>query len=595
MSKQKMLFSSSKIQSKFLVVYMAALILPISVIGLLLLLGETAMMRQYNQDLLDSDSQRVRAILFELTNQAYYISEDICDDENIRNLISGDYESQDDFRKDAFNISIFNSTMERSSQIESIVIYSNHPNLAPGNHFEPVTEEIASSQWYSRALNQSSVFWTIINHEDAFGNTYSYLSLVRRIPIIASDREAVVVIKLSDNYLKSRISTSEYHTILSLDKGNVFFSDDRSLYNNAPPYFIDYSDPFYSYMGLVKINDTKYLSSISCFSLYHANSTVYLCTFSLDSAQNISNLAFFYLAILSVAIILPATLMFLFIKHFSKRVEILRTRMHKASLEDYTIPLAPINRQDELDDVYKDLDILIKNIREKEALIYQSELNAKELRNEQQQIEYKMLASQINPHFLYNTLETIRMKAITAGNRDVADAVKMLGKSMRYVLENTATSSTSLQNELDYVVTYLNIQRLRFEDRVNYTLDISEDVHPESISVLSLLLQPIVENSILHGLERITENGQIHISVMLESPEILKITVSDNGHGLSPEELASLRDKLSTPGLKLQTSIGLYNIHERIRLYYGSDFGVTIDSIVNEGTSVIVRIPRITL
>lgn len=585
--------STTKIRTQFMLVYLFALVVPILVIGVMLLIGENTMLMQYNQDLLSSDNQRVHAIMFEITNQAYTYSEDICYDQGLQNILKTDFVNDSEFKKAAVS-SVLSTTYERTAQIDKIKVYTDNPSIISYSFFEHTTEETTESDWYKKAISQSTPFWTILTTSDSFGNIYSYLSLVRKIPLINSDTNAILVISLSDNYLKARISTTEYHTVLSLDEGNVFFCDDRDLYNKPSPYYIDYKDPYFKSVGLYEINDKKYLSSISSFSLYQSSSCIHLCIYSIDAYKNMQRLTFFYLAIMLLAILLPGLIITMYIRHFASRVEILRNRIHKASQEDYTISLA-INGHDELADVYSDLDVLIHNIQQKEAQMYQVVLDAKELKNEQQQMEYKMLASQINPHFLYNTLETIRMKAITAGNKEVADAIKLLGKSMRYVLENTNSSSTTLKNELDYVQIYLSIQKLRFGDRINYELVTDNSIDLEHTAILPLILQPIVENAILHGLERVSENGHIIIYVFSDNSGQLTISVKDNGIGLDEDELKSLREKLTIPNQMLQNSIGLYNIHERIRLYYGSSYGIIIDSTKGEGTIVKISIPEITI
>ena len=145
------------------------------------------------------------------------------------------------------------------------------------------------------------------------------------------------------------------------------------------------------------------------------------------------------------------------------------------------------------------MQVMVQKIKEKDAKMYQALLKEQQLLNEQQVMEMKMLAGQINPHFLYNTLESIRMKSLTSGNREVANAIKLLGKSMRYVLENTGTSLVTLKKELDYVETYLQIQKIRFGDRVNYRIEVIGMLDLEKYLILPLLLQPVVENAIVHG------------------------------------------------------------------------------------------------
>ena len=205
--------------------------------------------------------------------------------------------------------------------------------------------------------------------------------------------------------------------------------------------------------------------------------------------------------------------------------------------------------------------------------------------------ELKMLQAQINPHFLYNTLESIRMKALTSGNREVANAIKLLGKSMRYVLENTGTSLVTLKKELDYVETYLQIQKIRFGDRVNYRIEVAGIPDLEEYLLLPLLLQPIVENAIVHGLEQVGENGQIDIRVDVPEDELLRIAISDNGCGMSTEQLETLRIRMAQKTLDRTASIGLCNINQRIRLYYGESYGMTIESIQGEGTCITLKIP----
>jgi len=247
-----------------------------------------------------------------------------------------------------------------------------------------------------------------------------------------------------------------------------------------------------------------------------------------------------------------------------------------------------------LTEAYEDLKNMVNDIKEQEAKMYEAELNEKELRNNQQIMEYKMLASQINPHYLYNTLETIRMKALTMGNKEVADCIKILGKTLRYVLQNTGTTSTTLAKEIEHVENYLAIQKLRFGERINYFINIEEGLETSKYVVLPLLLQPIVENAVVHGLENIDSKGLIDISVSHNDFEELQITISDNGMGMKPEEFEKMQQKLKTPNLKLESSIGVYNISERIRLHYGEEYGLHLESEYGKGTKVTIYLPVIT-
>ena len=263
--------------------------------------------------------------------------------------------------------------------------------------------------------------------------------------------------------------------------------------------------------------------------------------------------------------------------------------MHNASQGNYEISDS-FEGEDEISEAFRDLNVMIQDILTKEASVYKAQIREQELINQQQQMEFRMLSSQINPHFLYNTLETIRMRSLKAGNRDVANAVKLLGKSMRYVLQNTTTSFTSLENELDYIETYLAIQRLRFHDKVNYSLRIPPDMNVADYQIMPLLLQPIVENAILHGLEETEENGRI-ILHLTKRQENLYIDIFDNGCGMTPAEIRKMKNNIYHHPEDSSKSIGLYNIYERIRLCYGDEYGLCIRSKKDFGTLITVIIP----
>lgn len=182
------------------------------------------------------------------------------------------------------------------------------------------------------------------------------------------------------------------------------------------------------------------------------------------------------------------------------------------------------------------------------------------------------------------------MRAVRAGNMEVANAIKLLGKSMRYVLENTMTSYTTLKKELDYIEMYLAIQKLRFHDRINYSLRVQPDISIENYPMLPLLLQPIVENAAIHGLEEVEECGKIIIHISAKE-ELLHIDIFDNGSGMALGKLEEMERMVFHRPEDTTRSIGLHNIYQRIQLCYGKEYGFTIRSRQNIGTLVRVTLP----
>ena len=582
----------TNIRQQLYTIYFAALFLPIMIIGIFLLMNTYTLLANYHRDLLESDNLRVKNVLFEITTQVYNISENLIFDENIKEILSTDYEQRTNLIQKAGNLTVVDNNAQNHAEIEGIEIYTDNPTFTDYKQFYKTDEDIQKSDWYQKAISQSSVFWIPMTTTDKYGNEYWNLSLVRRIPLTDAEYNAVLVIKISDNYLRTRINSQEYAAMISVNEGEVFFNSDRSQYGIKQKVSIDYDENYYQYTGTKKINGVTYFVDVSTLNLYQSDSRLYICTMNDQGYVSIKRILTICVLILAVAILIPGIIIHYFTEYFTSRVLILRKAMHQASNEDYDIR-SFIQGEDEISEAFSDLEIMIQNIKKKDADMYEAQINKAELLNEQQVMEFKMLASQINPHFLYNTLETIRMKAFKANDREVARAIKLLGKSMRYVLENTGTSFTTLSKELEHIKVYLDIQKLRFTDKFDSEIEVMEDIDPGKLLILPLLLQPVVENAILHGLEEKEKGGLIHILVrkQLEEEELLCIEVSDNGNGMTEEALAFLQSTIEEKDISRNKSIGLYNINQRIKLTYGQKYGVKIFSNIEEGTRVSLFIP----
>lgn len=580
-----------KIKRQMYTLYVAALLIPVTVVGVILIVNAERMLNSHYIELLRSDNLRVRTFLSEVTTQTYNTSENICSYRGLQRLLAEEHEDNTAFIRAVNGDNQLDSIIYNQDQIAAIQIYSDNPDIYNYKQFYRVTGEVTGQEWYKRAVSSSGVFW--IAMEGSFTSGSNNLCLVRSIVLPDSEYNAVLVIRLSDRYLRSKIN-SDILDAISLDEGGIVYSSGSAWYGKDQLVDIDYSDNYYRYSGTTEVDGRQYFAVLSTLKMYRSTSRMYVCSLSDSGYETIGSIVQSYLTILLLAILIPGVIFSLFTGHFTGRVSLLREEMHKASNQDYDI-ISAFSGRDELTEAFEDLKVMVRAIQEKDAKMYEAELNEAELRNEQQIMEYKLLAGQINPHYLYNTLETIRMKALTAGDREVATAIKILGKTLRYVLENTGTFSTTLGKELDYIENYLSIQKLRFGDRINYELKIQEGLEVEHYRILPLLLQPVVENAVIHGLESTGKDGQIQVEIASEEKDQLLLTVSDNGQGMTPEELEELQSKLETPNLNLKSGIGLYNTNQRIRLFYGEDYGIRVESAPGQGTRVYLLLPAVTV
>jgi len=217
------------------------------------------------------------------------------------------------------------------------------------------------------------------------------------------------------------------------------------------------------------------------------------------------------------------------------------------------------------------------------------------------QAQYLALQNQINPHFLYNSLEGIRGEAIAAGLDNVAEMTEALATFFRYTISNVEHLVT-IEDELANIENYYIIQQYRFGERLNLSIEYDCEDKAEILKYClpKLTLQPIVENSIFHGIERKMGKGNVLIKFET-TPHRLIITVSDDGLGMEEDRLRELNEKLNTPSFDYvkpdggkKAGIGIINVNSRIKLLFGEEYGINIYSTVGVGTDVEITLPLIT-
>lgn len=212
-----------------------------------------------------------------------------------------------------------------------------------------------------------------------------------------------------------------------------------------------------------------------------------------------------------------------------------------------------------------------------------------EIANKDNQL--KALQAQINPHFIYNILQSIGALALQNNVPKIYDLTTSLGKMMRYTM-NTSEPIVELSKEVDEVKTYLELQKQRFKQKLIYNISIADDI--KNLSIPKMILQPLVENYFKHGFEHIEKPGEIWIDINKIHPKLLMITVEDNGKGIAPDRLLFVQQKLNeekTNAISIDQSIGLSNVLSRIQLYFNEHAKMEIANREPNGVKITLQIP----
>ncbi len=199
--------------------------------------------------------------------------------------------------------------------------------------------------------------------------------------------------------------------------------------------------------------------------------------------------------------------------------------------------------------------------------------------------ELKALQAQINPHFLYNTLDAIGWMCEEERSKDAVEMVNALARLFRISISK-GHELIPIGKEVEHARSYLMIQNFRYKNQFTYSFDIEEECLPYLCNKITL--QPIIENAIYHGINRMVDEGEIRIRIYGEGDDIV-FSVSDNGVGMSKEQCGNILK--SEPGD--QTGIGIKNVNDRIKIYFGEEYGITIESEPDEGTCVSIRMPKV--
>lgn len=243
---------------------------------------------------------------------------------------------------------------------------------------------------------------------------------------------------------------------------------------------------------------------------------------------------------------------------------------------DYRMPTYKDKELNNISSTFNNMTTELKTLIEK---VYKSELLLKDA-------EIQLLQSQMNPHFLVNTLTTISTKALLNNQTELYEMVSALNSLLSASLYNSADSFIKVKDELEYIRMYLYLQHIRFQDKLIYNIQIdSEDINELYIPRLSV--EPIVENAVVHGLEDNIENGIVTINATYDRNDIL-FTITDNGKGFVVENNLNSTHSSSKKG----HNIGINNTNKRIKLLFGQNYGITYDSVINKGTTAYIRFPR---
>ena len=336
------------------------------------------------------------------------------------------------------------------------------------------------------------------------------------------------------------------------------------------------SDCIYS----LNINNKNTILSVTRFDNLNG-SYVHIC--NIDSSMTTyynSQSGYFFAIIITLAV--SMIIVFGITRKLFRRFNLIRDGMKKIEEGQTDLRIKPLGN-DEITDMSKQLNSMLDRLQMLNVENTTRQLIVKNT-------EIKAMQNQINAHFMYNVLESIKMKAEIEGQYEISDAVTSLGNMFRYSVKWTS-GKVELCEEIEHIKNYLSLMNIRLDYNINLVLNVSKELMKHRIPKMSL--QPIVENSVMHGLDTMSQDSTIYLKCFVDD-DVFYIEISDSGKGMTEEELNAVREKLKGE-IKVDESVthglALKNVQNRIKMYYGDEYGLEVYSEEGKYTKIVLRIP----
>lgn len=552
------------------------------------------MSHMVEEDLMDSHKQLLAQYISNIESEIYHYNDSldqIANNTIILNTLMDRTKEKNPYKKgQEVSIEVYKSLrVNNNDELRNCMIYSNvESSLIYGNRVT-MMEEALKETWYSDIHNSLDKDFFVYSSTYMKNNILSLMKKIIYIDTQSFQRREVGFIKLdidTSQIFKPVTNPSEdanfYGVIVLDEEKNIIYSSNYSDkgYNDI------LSELSFEHIQKDKMNYYKDMMVLSDTIEDYGLNFIFL----FDKGQFGEKKLEIFQAIIPMLLIVIATIVitaYFFTRSLSKRAATLVNKIKVASTGDLKID-QEIDGNDEITILDKQFNHMVFRL---DDLIRRNYIQ----RLENRETELRNLQLQINPHFLYNTLETISSIAAMKHAFNICELCEKLGNVFRYSLGKNMGEYVTVSQEIEHIQNYIFIQKTRFVNKFDIFYSIEPSV--KDIRILRFILQPIVENAIVHGLRKKVGNGILEISIVQEGNRVI-IRVEDDGVGMAASSVDELVQYINSDVNHNQSEdnkhgIGIRNVNQRIKLSCGEEYGITIESFLQKGTSFIITLPLI--
>ena len=535
---------------------------------------------EYTHTIIQQMNQNIDSYIDYMENIAYLISSN---DDVQEYLFADEVDNEGRYRI----LNQLQTILDSRSDIRNVGVISKNGRMLINDGSKSINQDLDlnTQDWYANALKSpngpiltSSHVQHIISGERPWVIT---LSRGIRDRSGSGEKEGVFFIDLNYSAIselcdQSTVGTKGYAFILDAKGNIVYHPQQQQLYNELQTENISLIMKTKEDTVLTGMGNNGKLYSIS--RSYKTGWTVVDCT-SVSELLRKSRQAQIVYVLTAVVLVIVALLFSRFMaRSITLPIQKLCDTMKKVQEGDFSSTDVVVDSRNEIGSLTKSFDVMTHRIQElMEQNVHEQE--------EKRKSELKALQSQINPHFLYNTLDSIIWMAEGKKNEEVVLMTASLARLLRQSISNE-DEVVPIANEVEYARGYLTIQKMRYKDKLEFQIDVDSSIL--YIPLIKLVLQPIIENSIYHGLKYKESKGLLIVKGFMKDGNAV-LQVIDDGVGMDEETLAHIYDKHKVN--YHSNGVGVYNVQKRLKLYYGENYGITYTSEKGKGTTATITIP----
>lgn len=583
--KRRYSLNNYSIKYKLLIIYIVCVLIPMIITNSLMLYTVRSNEKKEQRINIEHVIDRVTFNLNAVIEECMMLTNHINSDEDLNNIIASEYKFPVDYYDNYFKL-LKNTAIKdyyNPQHIYRINVYVDNNTIINSANIFKLTPEVKNKEWYKQySNNNKSTTITVEYDEDRKifpdNSASRIISIVRKLDYFNDKIEKIVKIDINYEALLSNILNEQMKESLYIVNDDLILLSNKGIYSPKE----DFKKTDIINMNEVLVHEKiKLKESKNDWDIIFTEEYESLFLNLKDSRRIFSLLIIFNL-------VLPTIIISLISKSLENRVKLINTYLGKVENEEFYV-IDSIEGNDEISSLMKSYNLMVLKIKELIEVVFKEDAEKKILQLATKQAELKALQSQINPHFMFNTLETIRMRSLIKKEYETAEIIEKLSVLLRRTI-NWGNDNITIEEEMKFVNNYIDIQRYRFGEKLSYNCYVREDCKNYKIPKLSLVT--FVENSCVHGIEKISYNAGISVSIFKDD-EYLYMEISDTGEGITKEILDKIRNGIENfnfDSLNEEKSIGIFNAYLRMKMYFNSNMSFEIDSEEGEGTDITIKI-----